>query len=384
MNSIIKYLAFIFLTSNLFFGIESLNYLAENSFLIIIGLSFFISIYSLKILKNVIFNKSFQLFFILNLLNLIYYLCFEFGDIDSFKYLSARFVQFSIFSITIYSLKNDFPKVLIKFLKFVTISALLFSLILNFPDFDSRYSGIFINPNQFSILMVIGFAIILFNEKKSILNYSLLFLFLSTVVISGSRAAIVGLFIAIFSYIIHYKVKNLFNVVLIISLLFIFSLFGGDNNAMKRIFELDLLNRKYEYIYAIETLMQKPFFGYGLKNYAYIDFSLIQFDDVQINYGAHNAFLAILVQYGLIFATIFFSVFFYFLIKIYSVKIEFFGDNILQTRFLFFITTYALVNGLFENTLVGINFIQTNLFWLVVAYLTHFLNTKNESNSISN
>ena len=124
------------------------------------------------------------------------------------------------------------------------------------------------------------------------------------------------------------KLKNLFNVVLIISLLFIFSLFGGDNNGMKRIFELDLLNRKYEYIYAIETLMQKPFFGYGLKNYAYIDFSLIQFDDVQINYGAHNAFLAILVQYGF-FLQHFFSVFFYFLIKIYSVKIEFFGDNII-------------------------------------------------------
>ncbi|MAZ55068.1 MAG: hypothetical protein CMP55_04610 [Flavobacteriales bacterium] len=384
MNNIIKYLAFIFLTCNLLFGIESLNHLAENSFLIIIGLSFFISIYSLKILKNVIFNKSFQLFFILNLLNLIYYLCFEFGDIDSFKYLSARFVQFSIFSITIYSLKNDFPKILIKFLKFVTTSALLFSLILKFPDLESRYSGIFINPNQFSILMVIGFALILFNEKKSILNYSLLFLFLSTVVISGSRAAIVGLFIAIFSYVIHYKLKNLFNVALILSLLFIFSLIGGENNGMKRIFELDFLNRKYEYIYAIETLMQKPFFGYGLKNYAYIDFSLIQFDDVQINYGAHNAYLAILVQYGIFFATIFFSVFFYFLIKIYSVKIEFFGDNVPQTRFLFFITTYALVNGLFENTIVGINFIQTNLFWLVVAYLTHFLHTKNESNSISN
>ena len=67
MNNIIKYLAFIFLTCNLLFGIESLNHLAENSFLIIIGLSFFISIYSLKILKNVIFNKSFQLFFFLEL-----------------------------------------------------------------------------------------------------------------------------------------------------------------------------------------------------------------------------------------------------------------------------------------------------------------------------
>ena len=116
----------------------------------------------------------------LNLLNLIYYICFEFGDIDSFKYLSARFVQFSIFSITIYSFKNDFPRMLIKFLKFVTISTLLASFIFYFPDFQSRYSGIFINPNEFSILMVIGFSIVLFVEKIIFKLFIIVFVFVSS------------------------------------------------------------------------------------------------------------------------------------------------------------------------------------------------------------
>ena len=136
MNCLIKYLAFIFLLNNLFFGILKLNQLAEDTFFLILGFSLLITIYSIKILKRVIFNKSFQLFFMLNLLNLIYYICFEFGDIDSFKYLSARFVQFSIFSITIYSFKNDFPRMLIKFLKFVTISTLLASFIFTFRIFN--------------------------------------------------------------------------------------------------------------------------------------------------------------------------------------------------------------------------------------------------------
>ena len=384
MNSLIKYLAFIFLLNNLFFGILKLNQLAENTFFLILGFSLLITIYSIKILKRVIFNKSFQLFFMLNLLNLIYYICFEFGDIDSFKYLSARFVQFSIFSITIYSFKNDFPRMLIKFLKFVTISTLLASFIFYFPNFQSRYSGIFINPNEFSILMVIGFSIVLFVEKKSYLNYLLLFLFLLAIVISGSRSAIAGIVIAIFSYLIHHKLKNIINVILILSILIILSIYSGENNAVQRMFELDiLLNRKFQYIYAIETFLQEPLFGHGLKNYAYIDYSLIQFNDVKIDFGAHNGYLSILVQYGIVFSSIFFSIFFYYLYKIYRSQVSFFGENNSEIRFLFFVVTYTLVNGLFENTIIGISFFQTNLFWLTIAYFTYILHKKNESNSIS-
>ena len=46
--------------------------------------------------------------------------------------------------------------------------------IINFNEdeiFESRYQGIFSNPNEFSILMVIGFALILFTETKTPKNY---------------------------------------------------------------------------------------------------------------------------------------------------------------------------------------------------------------------
>tara|TARA_B100001057_G_scaffold363117_1_gene365783 strand:- start:1964 stop:3121 length:1158 start_codon:yes stop_codon:yes gene_type:complete len=384
MGKVIKYLAFIFLLNNLFFGFKDLNQLSENSFLIIMGFSLFLTIYSIKILKNVIFDKSFQIFFFLNFLNLIYYLFLELGDIESLNYLAARFVQFSIFSISVYLFKDDFANKFVKFLKFITVGSLLVSLALNFPDFESRYQGVFLNPNEFSIIMVIGFALILFNEKRTTINYSLMLMFLFVIVISGSRSAIAGLGIAIIAYILHYGSQNLLNIFLIVGSLLLFSFFGGQNNAIQRILEFDLLiNRKYEYLYALDTFLQKPLFGHGLKNYAYIDFSLIQFDDEQINFGAHNGYLSILVQYGAIFSTIFFSILTYYLIKIYRAKIEIFGENVLQTKFLFFLITYALVNGLFENTLIGINFLQTNLFWLTLAYFLHVLYQKNESNSIS-
>ena len=101
MNKIIKYLAFIFLLNNLFFGFKVLNNLSEISFLVIMGFSLFLTIYSIKILKNVILHKSFQIFFLLNFLNLVYYVFLEFGDLESLKYLAARFIQFSIFSISV-------------------------------------------------------------------------------------------------------------------------------------------------------------------------------------------------------------------------------------------------------------------------------------------
>ena len=144
-------------------------------------------------MKDVVFNKSFQLFFLLNLLNIIYYLFLEFGDLESFKYLLARFIQFSIFSISVYLLKENFVSTLLFFLKYITIGCLILSIIFNFPDFTSRYQGIFHNPNEFSILMVIGFAYILLVEKRNIYNYILLILFLYGIVLSGSRSAILGI-----------------------------------------------------------------------------------------------------------------------------------------------------------------------------------------------
>ena len=211
------------------------------------GTSLLFTIYSIKILKNVVLNKSFQIFFLLNLLNLIYYLFFEIGDLESLKYLVARFVQFSIFSISVYLLKDDFANKFVKFLKFTTVGSLLASFALNFPDFESRYQGVFLNPNEFSIVMVIGFALILFTEKRTTINYSLMLLFLFVNVISGSRSSIAGLAIAIISYCLHHRSRKILNLFFLFGSLLLFSLIGGQNNAIQRMLEFDLfINRKYE------------------------------------------------------------------------------------------------------------------------------------------
>lgn len=386
MKDFVKHLAFFFILNNIIYSIKGYSVIAESIFFILMFISLILSVLSVKIFKEVILNKSFYLFFLLNALNIFYYVLIEFGDLESFKYLGARFLQFTIFSISIFFLNEDFTKKLIQFLKIVTVGSLFGSLIFNFPDLSSRYMGVFFNPNEFSIIMVFGFALMLFTQKRSFLNYSVLILFLIAIILSGSRASIIGILIALFMYFNHFKSKNLMKIILVFSLFILFSFFGGENNAVQRLFTADIFsNRKYEYLYAFDTFLQSPIFGHGLKNYAFIDSSLIQFDDVQIDFGAHNSYLSILVQYGAFFSSIFFVILFYNLQKIFTSDIQIFGENSLETKFLYFILIYTLVNGLFENTLIGINFFQSNLFWITFGYLLFLkYNKKNESNSLSN
>ena len=315
---------------------------------------------------------------------MIYYIMIEFGDIESLKYLFARFIQFSIFSITIFYLDFQFPDRLIKFLKYLTISILFISIGLNFPDLNNRYVGVFLNANEFAIIMVVGFSIILLTEKFSLINLLLLISFSSLVILSGSRSAIIGIFTAIIFYLIYNKERNWNMFFFLICSIIGLSIYTGDNNALIRVFNSELgVNRKYEYLYAIDTFLQKPFFGYGLKNYAFIDFSLLQYGDTEIDFGAHNGYLSILVQYGIFFSLFFFATLFYYLTIIFKSGLAFFGNNLNNTKFLFFILVYTLINGLFENTLIGINFLQSNLFWIIMGYLLFYNFKKNESNSIS-
>ena len=389
MGNIIKYLGFLFLLNNVLFSVSAFSipgiiFFANIFFYFLVVLVFFLTSSSIKILKDIVYNKAFMMFFILNFINMIYYIMIEFGDIESLKYLFARFIQFSIFSITIFYLDFQFPDRLIKFLKYLTISILFISIGLNFPDLNNRYVGVFLNANEFAIIMVVGFSIILLTEKFSLINLLLLISFSSLVILSGSRSAIIGIFTAIIFYLIYNKERNWNMFFFLICSIIGLSIYTGDNNALIRVFNSELgVNRKYEYLYAIDTFLQKPFFGYGLKNYAFIDFSLLQYGDTEIDFGAHNGYLSILVQYGIFFSLFFFATLFYYLTIIFKSGLAFFGNNLNNTKFLFFILVYTLINGLFENTLIGINFLQSNLFWIIMGYLLFYNFKKNESNSIS-
>jgi hypothetical protein len=85
-----KYAAYIFLANNLLFSLSGFNEIATNIFLVLSILILLVSLLTPPFLKNVILHKSFRLYLFLHLINLIYYLMLEIGDVESFKYLSAK------------------------------------------------------------------------------------------------------------------------------------------------------------------------------------------------------------------------------------------------------------------------------------------------------
>ena len=370
MKKWIAHIAFIFLTINLIYSIKGAVPVAEILFYPTMTFSLFMVVFSFRITNEIIISKGFKLFFYINVLNLVYYIFFEFGDFDSFKYLLSRFTQFAIFSISIFMLGDKFLFHLLRFIKIVTVFSLVASLVFIFPDFGARYMGIFFNPNEFAIIMVLGFSVLLFQDNRSNFENLLMLAFLTLIFLSGSRSAIIGLILSLVMFIRHNKFSYNF-LIFGLLIMFMYVLFVDSTNTFLRFFEESLFyNRQLEYFYALETLMQKPFFGYGLKNYAFIDTNVIDFDN-PIDFGAHNGYLALLVQYGLVFGALIFLLLSWGTVKVLRYDYLIKNENQNQFVFLKFILIYTIINGLTENTFVGINYLQSNLFWLVLAYLLY-------------
>lgn len=368
IKKIQKYAAFIFLSNNLLFSISGYNEIASNIFLLLSVFILFISLLNPPFITNVILHKSFRMYLFIHLINLVYYFLLEFGDVESFKYLSAKSVQLIMFTSTIYFAHKNLKVNLIKFIKILTVSSLFLSLIFKFPDLSVRYYGIFFNPNEFAIIMVYGFSLFLITSKKTFIDIFLIGLFLILILISGSRAAIVGVLLAV---LINFRLKKV--VVFPTLLVFFIFLVFRDLPAISRLFNPDIFdNRKFEIIYAYETFINQFWFGNGLKNYAYIDINLIGSLDQKIDFGAHNGYLSSLVQYGFIFSIAFFSILFtnvYKALKFLRSKMT----SDVNFKFFYFIIIYTLFNGLFENSFNGINFFQGSLFWFVLGLIIYDL-----------
>jgi len=84
--------------------------------------------------------------------------------------------------------------------------------------------------------------------------------------------------------------------------------------------------------------------------------------------GAHNGYLAILVQYGALFSTLIFYIIFS---KSYSLLNYFRKTRVGYTAIYSFIIIYTLVASIYESLMTGINEFHTILFWFSLAILSY-------------
>ena len=372
-----KYGAVIFLFNSILLSIESTYVIGNQIFLALMGIFLFVLLINPKQIKTILFHKAFSFLLIINLLNLLYFFLFHsISDYDAIKYLMARGVQFSIISTSIYFNYEYYKNKFFDHLVYVVFGIVVFGLVINPSLFSGRYSGIIWNPNMFSSLVVIAFSIhFLKYEKRSNLDYFILFTLLISALASGSRGSLVAI-ILVFLLKYGFTLRNIIYGLLALSISLVVLSINLDTS-LNRFAENNMFNdRILQFEYAYLSMQEKLFTGYGLDKYAYIDKSLVPIYLKDKIIGAHNGYLAILAQYGIIFGSVILFLIFRKSLQAYS---YFKNKKSFESVYLFIIL-YVLIASIYESLITGINEFTTILFWFSLSILSYSIFLKeNES-----
>ena len=364
-----KYGAVIYLFNIVLLNIETTYIIGNYIFLSLMGIFLFLLLINPKQIKTIIFHKAFSFLLILNLINLLYFFLFHsISDYDAIKYLMSRNIQFSIISISIYYNYEYYKLRFLHHISYLVFGIVVISLILDPFVLSARYSGIIWNPNEFSSLSIIGFSAVLFNNKKKTnFDFFLLILFLILSFFSGSRSVLLAVPLA---YFLKYGFLKR-NIIYFLFFIFIYLWIGSFqiDTSINRFAAQSLFNdRLFQYQYAFETLMQKPFLGYGLDKYSYIDLSLVPNHLKDIIIGAHNGYLSILVQFGFLFGSLVIGII---LRKVFLLTINYYTMKSPESDFFIFLLIYTSLASFYESFMVGINGIHTFLFWFALSFLSY-------------
>ncbi len=372
-----KYGIVFYLLNTILLSIEATFSLGYTIFLLIMSLFCFIILINPKQIKLIIFHKAFNFFLLLNFINVFYWFMFhDISDYEAGKYLFARGVQFSIISFSIYHNYDYFKEKFLKHLMYSILGVIVLGLIINPYIFSGRYSGLVWNPNMLSSFSCIAFAALFLNQKKKTnFEIALLVLFLIISLATGSRGVLLGISLAfVFKY--GLSIRNIIYALMALSCYFIL-LYLKLDTSVNRFASQGLLNdRLLQYQYAYETVLQKPFFGFGLDKYAYINPEIVPYYLSSHIISAHNSYLAILVQYGFVFGLFVLSIIFYQTIRFY-LKVD---KNDPGQLFYFYIIIYAIVASFYETLITGINEFHTILFWFSFGFLSYSIYKKEYGN----
>ena len=364
-----KYGAAIFLFNTVLLNIESTFNIGNIIFLSLMGIFLFFLLINPVQIKNILFHKAFLIFLIINFINLFYFLfVHSISDYEAIKFMISKGLQFSIISVSIYFNYEYYKNKFLTHIVYIVFGIAVLSFLLDPFIFSGRYMGIIWNENMLGAFTIIAFSILLLKDnKRTNLDYIMLFTFIIISLSTGSRLILLALGL-VFLMKYGFSLKNIFYTALsLIITLFIVSY--NLDTSLNRFVSQSLFNdRIFQYQYAYETIINKPLFGYGLDKYAYIDLSLVPnyVKDITIM-GAHNGYLAFFTQYGILFGGAII-----FIIFKKSIQIYFYFKNSKEfERIYLFIILYTLIASLFEVFMTGINDFNTILFWFSLAFLSY-------------
>jgi hypothetical protein len=365
-----KYGFVLLLLNTILYSIPETNItIAPTIFYFLMGTGLILLIINPSQIKDVIFHRSFLFLLLISLVNLVYFLFFEseFNQ-DSLEFLMARFVQFSLISLSIYHnydyYKKKFSSLIIKVISIIVVLGLFVD-----PDLLSgRYYGIIWNPNMLASLSVLAFSFVLMkNEKRTNLDVLLLILFFIVSIATGSRLALLIITVS-FIYKFGLSIRNVFYAIIGFILLFLISSIDL-NTSFNRFSSQDILNdRTDQFNFAVNNLEKEFWFGYGLSEYSGLPSNVDVPEEYQgLLIASHNGYLSIFLQYGIIFG--------FFIILIIMRKSlmlsSYFIRKEQKDNIFLFIVILTLIASMFETLLTGINEFHTILFWFSLSYLSY-------------
>ena len=363
MSLVARYGFIIFVFNSVILSIPEMKNIGKYIFF---GLMFLFSIYAIvnsSILIDVLKSKSFQFLIIIILINFFYWIIFhDFNDLDAIKYLSARSIQFLIICVSILLNYEYFSSKFPKHLAYFVAILVLIGLFIN-PDFISnRYLGIFWNENAFASFTCISFSVFfLQDEKRSNLDNFLMILLFIISVSTGSRSVVIAL---ILCFLLKYglSIRNsLYSIIFTIFYLFIINL--QLSTSFNRFSAVSLFDDRILQIkYAFTTFLNKPIFGYGIDKYCYIDMDLVPDLIFGTIISAHNGYLALLVQFGLIFGG---AILFILFKQSFFILRSYFLSDLKENKFYLFVIIFGFIVSLFETLITGINEFHTILFFFL-------------------
>ena len=365
-----KYGAVIFLFNTVLLNIESTFNIGNLIFISLMGIFLFLLIINPIQIKTILFHKAFLFLLSINFINLLYFLFFHsIFDYEAIKFLISRGLQFSIISVSIYFNYEYYKDKFLDHIVYLVFGIVVLSFLVDPYIFSGRYMGITWNENMLAAFTITAFSILLLkNNKRTNLDYIILLSLLIISLSTGSRLVLIAIGL-VFLMKYGFSSRNIFYTVLSLVTTLIIISYNLDTSLNRFVSQSLFNDRVFQYQYAYETLLKKPFLGYGLDKYAYIDLSLVPAYVFQTNsvIGAHNGYLAFLTQYGILFGGVVIFIIFKLSFQIYS----YFRNSIGYERIYIFIIIYTLIASLFEAFMTGINDFNTILFWFSLAFLSY-------------
>lgn len=338
-------------------------------FYLIMGVGLLLVLINPSQIREVLFHKSFLFLMVLNLINLVYYLFFDsISNLRSLEYLMARFMSFALISLSIHHnfqyYKTNFSSLLIKIIVFVVVVGLFIDPFI----LSGRYDGIIWNPNMLASLTVFAFSFLfLKKEKKSNFEIFMMLLLIIVTLSTGSRSVMIAIAL---SFVMKYgfTTRNIFYSIMVIISIILISNTNLDTS-LNRISSQGIFNDRTEQFYfAVGNLKQNLFVGYGLDEYSGLPKDIEMPEEFERKFmGAHNGYLSILIQYGILFGGL---VIFILLRKSLQI-IQFFKNRSGISNIYLFVIVYTLITANFESLFTGINEFHTLLFWFTLTYLSH-------------